>query len=103
MLPPLDDIEDFTRNVALEAADGFKLGMSFMNSFGNICLCSGIGCKRPIAMICSALFAALSPPRFKRCLDTIPEDAGTGLAPHSAAKLASERRRPLLSPAVSNS
>ena len=38
--------------------------------------------NRPIAMMCNALFAARSPPRFMRCRVVLPEDAGTGLTPN---------------------
>src|SRR5208282_5029142 len=44
-----------------------------------------------MAMMCSALLAARSPPRLSRCLTVFPDDAGTGLAPHRDAKLASDR------------
>ena len=44
-----------------------------------------------MAMMCNALLAARSPPRFSRCLTVFPDDAGTGLTPQSDAKLASER------------
>src|SRR3954452_23537308 len=59
--------------------------------------------KRPIAMMCKALFACRSPPLLRRCRMVLPDEAGTGLVPHSAAKLASDRRRSGLSPAVSSS
>ena len=36
--------------------------------------------------IMSALFAARSPPRFNRCRVTLPDEAGTGLTPHNAAR-----------------
>src|SRR4029077_3243598 len=53
-----------------------------------------------MAMMCSALLAARSPPRLSRCRTVFPEDAGTGLTPHSDAKLASDRNLSGLSPAV---
>ena len=53
-------------------------------------------------MMCSALLAARSPPRLSRCRIVLPDDAGTGLTPQSAAKLASDRSRSGLSPAVSS-
>ena len=40
-----------------------------------------------MAMMCKALFAARSPPRFRRCRTVFPDEAGTGLTPQSAAKL----------------
>lgn len=55
---------------------------------------------RETAMMGSALLAALSPPRFRRCRIVLPENAGTGLTPQSAAKLAADVGRPGLSPAV---
>jgi hypothetical protein len=42
-----------------------------------------------MAMMCSALLAARSPPRLSRWRTVFPDDAGTGLTPHSDAKLAS--------------
>ena len=56
-----------------------------------------------MAMMCSALLAARSPPRLRRCRTVFPEDAGTGLTPHSDAKLASDRNLSGLSPAVRRS
>ena len=56
-----------------------------------------------MAMICSALLAARSPPRLRRCRTVFPEDAGTGLTPHNDAKLASDRNLSGLSPAVRRS
>src|ERR1700676_4214013 len=53
-----------------------------------------------MAMICRALLAARSPPLLSRWRVVFPDEAGTGLTPHSAAKLASERKRCTLSPAV---
>lgn len=41
-------------------------------------------------MMCSALLAALSPPRFRRCQIVLPEEAGTGLTPQSAAHQAAD-------------
>jgi Virulence-associated protein E len=64
---------------------------------------TGMFRKRPIAMMCNALLAARSPPRLSRCLTVLPDDAGTGLTPHSDAKLASERNLSGLSPAVRRS
>ena len=55
-----------------------------------------------MAMMCRALLAARSPPRFSRWRIVLPDEAGTGLTPHSAAKLASDRKRSGLSPAVSS-
>ena len=53
-------------------------------------------------MMWSALLAARSPPLFNRCPVVLPDEAGTGLTPHRAAKLASDLRRSGLSPAVRN-
>ena len=44
---------------------------------------------RLVAIRHSALLAWRSPPRLSRCRTIRPEDAWTGLAPHSAAKEAS--------------
>lgn len=51
-------------------------------------------------MIWMALFAARSPPRLNLWRSVLPVDVGTGLAPHSAAKLAFDLNRPRLSPTV---
>src|SRR5260221_677109 len=48
-------------------------------------------------------WACRSPPWLRRWRRCLPEDAPAGLAPHSAAKLASVRSRPGLSPAVASS
>ncbi|MGK0257312.1 MAG: hypothetical protein ACI96M_000740 [Candidatus Azotimanducaceae bacterium] len=47
----------------------------------------------PIEMMWSALLAARSPPLFNRCRVVLPDEAGTGLTPHRAAKLAPDQRR----------
>src|SRR6266487_6554849 len=56
-----------------------------------------------MAIVHSAELACRSPPRLSRWRSCLPEEAPTGLAPHSAAKLASLRTRPGLSPAVASS
>ena len=56
-----------------------------------------------MAMMCSALLAARSPPRLSLCLTVFPDDAGTGLTPHNDAKLASDRNLSGLPPAVRRS
>src|SRR6266487_3316395 len=56
-----------------------------------------------MAIVHSAELACRSPPRLSRWRSWLPEEASTGLAPHSAAKLASLRTRPGLSPAVASS
>ena len=53
---------------------------------------------RTIAIVQSALFAALLPPLFNRCLTVFPEDAGSGFTPHYEANAASLFRRSGLSP-----
>ena len=45
-------------------------------------------------MRCRAALAWRSPPRLSRCRLVLPEEAGKGLTPHSAAKAASGWRRP---------
>ena len=40
-----------------------------------------------MAMMCRALLAARSPPRFNLCRIVLPDDAGTGLVPQRAAKV----------------
>src|ERR1700745_4163456 len=47
-----------------------------------------------MAIVHSAELACRSPPRLSRWRSCLPEEASTGVAPHSAAKLAS-RRAPL--------
>ncbi len=57
-----------------------------------------------VMTIChSAELAWRSPPRLRRWRICLPEEASTGLAPHSAAKLASVRSRLGLSPTVTSS
>lgn len=51
-------------------------------------------------MMCNARLAARSSPRLRRWRTVFPDDAGTGLTPQSAAKLAPDPSRSGLSPAV---
>ena len=55
-----------------------------------------------MAIVHSAELACRSPPRLSRWRICLPEEASTGLAPHSAAKLASFWTRPGLSPVVTS-
>src|SRR5680860_1369 len=59
--------------------------------------------QRLMAIMCRAELAARSPPRLSRCRVVIPDEAGSGAAPQSIAKEASEARRSGLSPAVMSS
>ena len=54
-------------------------------------------------MVCSAQLACRSPPRLSRCRLVLPEEAGIGVVPHRAAKVAGLVIRSGLSPAVINS
>jgi len=54
----------------------------------------------PIAIICSALFPTLPLPLLRRWWLVLPDDAGIGLTPHSAAKLDSDLNHSGLSPNV---
>src|SRR5215472_10010003 len=65
-------------------------------------LVRGSWARRVMAIVHSAELACRSPPRLSRRRICLPEEASTGLAPHSAAKLASVRTRPGLSPAVAS-
>ena len=65
--------------------------------------CGGGSDIRTSAMVWRAQFAARSPPRESRCLLVLPDDAGTGAAPHRAAKEASDRSRSGFPPAVISS
>ena len=49
---------------------------------------------RVVAMSCSALLSARSPPRLRRCRVTRPLEAGMGAAPASFANAASLGQRP---------
>src|SRR6478752_1672877 len=40
---PRDDVEDLSRDVALEGPDGIELGMTFGGAPGDVSLCRGIG------------------------------------------------------------
>ncbi len=51
----------------------------------------------------SAVLASRSPPRLRRCLVVLPEEAGIGSTPQGWAKAASERRRPTFWPALTRS
>ena len=57
---------------------------------------------RVVAIRHKALLAWRSPPRLRRWRTIGPEDAWTGLAPHRAAKDASDLMRSGLSPAATN-
>src|SRR3954470_13047634 len=95
-----DQREDLACDVALHAPNGFELEMTFGYTLCDISLLRGSVRNRPMAMICRALLAARSPPLLSRWRVVLPDEAGTGLTPHRAAKLASERKRCTLSPAV---
>jgi len=56
-----------------------------------------------MVIMCKALFAARSPPRLRRCRLVLPLEAGSGAAPQSMAKDASEVSRAVLSPMVISS
>ena len=56
--------------------------------------------RRTTTARCRAALACRFPPRLSRCRLVLPEDAGIGLAPHRAAKAASECSRSGLSPAA---
>lgn len=58
---------------------------------------------RLVAIRHSALLAWRSPPRLSRCRTICPDEAWTGLTPHSAAKDASVFKRSGLSPAATSS
>ena len=57
---------------------------------------------RVVAIRQRAWLAWRFPPRLRRCRTVCPEEACTGLAPHRAANVASERMRWGLSPAAVN-
>src|SRR5215467_11616229 len=65
-------------------------------------LVRGSQARRVMAIVHSAELACRSPPRLSRWRSCLPEEASTGLAPHKAAKLASVRTRPGLSPVVTS-
>src|SRR5262245_25954546 len=65
-------------------------------------LVRGSQARRVMAIVHSAELACRSPPRLSRWRIWLPEEASTGLAPHSAAKLASLRIRPELSPVLTS-
>src|SRR5215467_10167826 len=65
-------------------------------------LVRGSWASRVMAIVHSAELACRSPRRLSRWRSCLPEEASTGLAPHSAAKLASRRTGPGLSPAVTS-
>jgi hypothetical protein len=84
LVAPHDEGEDLAGDVAFQGPNGFKLRMSFSDTFGQVGLCFGSVRKRPIAMMCKALLAARSPPLFRRCRMVVPDEGGTGLVPQSA-------------------
>src|SRR5690625_5194243 len=53
-------------------------------------------------MVYSARFSRRSPPRFRRCLEVLPEQAGIGQIPQSMANAASLRIRPGCDQTVKN-
>ncbi len=57
---------------------------------------------RTIATVHIALFAVRFPPLFSLCRTTLPDEAGSGLTPQSAANADSLRKRSGLSPATDN-
>nr|WP_043345550.1 hypothetical protein [Belnapia moabensis] len=90
--------EDSPNYEPLEAADDLCLALSFGRSPTDI---AKRGLVRPHSHDGDAVQSSIGcrfPLRFSRCLLVLPLEAGTGQAPHSFARAASERMRSGLSP-----
>ena len=102
-LAPDNEREDLAGDVALQSSDRVELGMPFRDAPGHVGLGFRVGSKAPDGddvqrAVGRAIAPAVQPMRI-----VLPDEAGTGLTPQSAAKLASDRRRSGLSPAVRRS
>ena len=93
LLSLADQGEDLARDVALQAPDGLELGMAFGDALCDIGLGSWVGPEPTDGDDVQGAVGARSPPLLRRWRVVLPDEAGTGLTPQSAAKLASERRR----------
>ena len=94
---------DFSGYVAFQAANDLSAGFAVGLTFPDVLLGGLVGAHpgdsdSPEGVVGLTVAASL-----RRCLMICPEDAWTGLAPHRAAKDASEVRRWGLSPAVTSS
>jgi hypothetical protein len=98
------DTEHSASDVTLEAANDLFFGYPFASAACHLGF-------RPIVMTepddydprYRAAFACRLPPLLSRCRLVLPEEAGIGLTPHSAANAASDFRRSGLLPAVTSS
>ena len=86
--------------MAFDAAADFFVGRIFSASFFAYSRVSASCVILVTATMCSALFSALSSPRFSRCRTVFPEDAGMGFTPAREAKAASLRTLPSCDHAV---
>src|SRR3954471_10535209 len=98
-----DEREHLAGDVALQTADRLQLGMAFCNPLGDVGFRPRVRPQSPDGHDVERTVGCRSPPRLSRWRTVFPDEAGTGLTPHSAAKPASERRRSGLPPAVRSS
>lgn len=102
LVPPHDDSEDVAGDVAFEAANCLELRVSGCDPSCDVILCACIQSKPPDIDYVDGTVRRAIPTLFNLCRTVFPEEAGTGLPPHNAAKLASDFKRTELSPAVSS-
>jgi hypothetical protein len=98
---PGEESEDLAGDGAFEQSQDLFLGAALGSLALDVAASPWLD-MRTRAIRCSALLAARSPPRESRWRVVLPEDAGTGAAPHSAANAASLRSRCALVPAVTS-
>src|SRR5829696_34435 len=91
-------------DVALEAADDLSLALAFRGAPSDVFLRARISAHPSQAdHVQRTGLASRLPPRLRRCLTTLPEEASMGETPHSLAKEASLPNLWGLSPATINS
>ena len=91
---------DLAGDVAFEASHDVALGEPFRQAPFDVSLGARFVAHAAVTIMCRALLAWRLPPRLSRCRLVLPDDAGSGAAPHSIANAASEVRRSGFSPAV---
>src|SRR5918994_2921209 len=80
-------VVDLPGYVALQAADNLSLALAFRGAPRDVLLRAQISAHPGQAdHVQRTALASRLPPRFRRCLTTLPEEASTGATPHRLAK-----------------
>src|SRR5215211_5119732 len=77
---------DLPGDVAFEAADDLSLALALLCAPGDVLLGATISAHPARQIMYSARLASRLPPRLRRCLTTLPEEASMGATPHRLAK-----------------